>query len=251
MSPTTVTVTGPPAPSPPALPHSELNTAASENPASPAMPPPPPMLWAMMPTALWPVVETSPVTFTVTGPPSPAFPPGRSQSKPMPIEVAPVKPTGSAHTPQSVALPAMPPPPPMLWARMPNEPSGSGGGVGSSPGAEPRSAAPAPSTPPPVLIEAPSSVTDTGPPFPAAPPAPPTATLPVSPAAPVPPLPPPPPTLWAMMPGAFSPTVVSTPPVWVSSISLPLPLAPSLPPTKAPQDDAEPTRSVPVVSEAP
>ncbi len=105
----------------------------------------------------------------------------------------------------------MPPPPPMLCARMPCAPS-----------------------PAVVIVPAASLVTVTDPPVLPVPPVPPTLrvslSLPVAAPDTSPPLPPPPPMLWAWMPVAFEPPVTIAPPFVTRTPPPRLPVPPS-PPT--------------------
>ena len=118
--------------------------------------------------------------------------------------------------PVSRALPPIPPPPPTLCAKMPNEALPASSGFA-----------------PPVKIRAPFRMfTVTSPPSPPAELAPPTliAGLVKLPAD-VPPRPPPPPTLWAKIPWAPTPSVVSVLSLCVTVTAPPLPFAPAEPPT--------------------
>ena len=153
--------------------------------ALPPLPPPPPMLWARMPSDISPVVLILPLLVTNTFPPVLPFPP------PPPTERFPLKLRPSLAAPKPIVAvkldPPDPPPPPILCAKIPWESLSR-------------------------VVIALSLTTVTLPPVLPSPPEPPTLMLALtfqvsfSPPKPVPtetlepPLPPPPPMLWARMP---------------------------------------------------
>jgi hypothetical protein len=85
---------------------------------APPLPPPPPMLWAIIPDEAFPEVMTGAEDVTVTfdaGPASPAAPP-------MLIAELNVADSWLLYDIVAATLrPPLPPPPPMLWAKMPGE----------------------------------------------------------------------------------------------------------------------------------
>ena len=95
---------------PPALPAATVPPAVESAP----LPPPPPMLWASRPKAELPEVVRAPVVDTFTVPPAPPEPP----LPPTEVLNSTVGNWGSPAAAKDLAraVPALPPPPPMLWA---------------------------------------------------------------------------------------------------------------------------------------
>ncbi len=175
MFPTSSTVTRLAEPTPPRLPAKfRSDWPAPSGPGAPARPPPPPRLWAKMPEAPAPQVVIEPQLSTPTVPPFPA-PPSWAN-----VESMALRPLAKPMS----TLPAMPPPPPMLWARIPVEPT------------------PKVWMSPPAAAQAPwmswtQLATLTAAPSPVEPAPPPRRTCapPTEPMSPLPPTPPPPPML--------------------------------------------------------
>ena len=78
-----------------------------------ALPPPPPMDWARMPSAPAPRVMISPELVTVTAPPLPPSPPEP------PMEISGVLVVALMVRLAAMDMPPLPPPPPTDWATIP------------------------------------------------------------------------------------------------------------------------------------
>jgi len=89
--------------------------AKAEAAAKPAEPPPPPMLWAIMPTELLCVTMIEPVLITVTVPPLPPPPPPQPLTQLPPTLLFMEVPEPRVSEPET-AKPPVPPPPPTLCA---------------------------------------------------------------------------------------------------------------------------------------